>query len=255
MNEYNELSAGEIAALQVIYDARDDLIKTLERWNKPLTVKRFSLKDYVNGKIDLAIDLRWLSDGERQRPVLRQAYAGEGHAHSNAGFGIDHAEPKATSDSTEGSDRPNQDQDTVFVCVVEVTEGIEHIIPSLIRFYFIDDQVDKTFADPLYLSVANHRFHTLPSLLDGKGNVGTGLLPAQNDQLKHHMIQCRAQVMDSIPDNQSDVIRRVGNTSDFEGKPFEIVIVLDRDTVEVRIDERIQHIVKVNDVLISAFEL
>lgn len=228
MDNDHELTEGAIGLLEVLNDARDDLRKTMERWENRLILERLSFAEgYERGQFQIVLVYDFLDE---------EGLIGDSWSY-NMGVAID--------------------QIAMLVEIVQYTQGIERVIPSLIRFHHINQKIDSGTIQSLYFSVLDHRYKFIPRLLNGEIDVPCCSPTTQNNQFAHHIIQCTAQVVSGIPNQHNNVIMRIDDTFDaphITHVSAGIRIYLTDESVVVRIEPS-QQIVKVNDVLIGSFDL
>lgn len=146
------------------------------------------------------------------------------------------------------------DQQFVFVDVVELLEGKEHVtIPSLVRLYLIDHERSDGGQERLVWSFAKRLFEVAPRGIDWELFLPVSYrLPAN---FSPKVVECRTQVVQGIAEREAH----------FDGKfldcfnPNEVIqgilATVDGNVVDTRITKCPQVGFKVVDVLLGPFEL
>ena len=107
----------------------------------------------------------------------------------------------------------NSEQKAMLVNNVELMEQPERLIQSLVRLYRTDD-VKCIGRDLLYFSIADGRLVLLGSLSNRKVDVAVWNAATSLDKLPHEIVQRASQVVNSIANNQGNVVRDRIDVSD-----------------------------------------
>ena len=248
MDGNNILTPGEIGALNILYDARDKLRQTMERWDNRLTLEGLSFpEDYVQLRCSIILKLRLSSKSNCiQYAVLSNTQSPH----------LDDVVILVTYiDACDGSNRVQRDQQPVFVDIVQCVESTQGIIPSFVRLYDVEKKINEVRANNLYYSFVNGLFEFLPSFPDREFSFPIRCFTTQNDQIPDDIIQCRTQVLDGFANDNWNRCRGFLGLLETNDVFNAIHIFIDAKTVEIRFEEHVKHRVQLENVLIGPLGL
>src|ERR1039458_3173668 len=146
----------EESALDSVNDAADQFRQLDERWSNRLALHGQSLvKQYQRNRLTLLCDL----DISRTLKHCNGAVSRDNQGR------IDHfvASVVLSAKVNNGCDLHDWKHKPVFVEDVEIVEAPEGIIPSVVRFYDIHDEVNDFLGGLLYQSAIDGSYKTIPS--------------------------------------------------------------------------------------------
>ena len=157
--------------------------------------------------------------------------------------------------TSNGRNLHDWEQRPVFVEDVEIVKGPKGVIPSLIRFYDIHDEISDLFGGLLYQSAIDNCYKVIPGFSHWKfGKVVVMSQPSVYDFVNRN-IQRAFEVVRRISNDESNVSWKRVSHFDLKGLLSNISIFIDADTVKVTCTEDQNARVKVSDVLLGPFNL
>lgn len=243
----SNLTPGEVSLLNCLHDARNDLSKLIERWDNCLAFKNLSLvENYMDGRLAIAINLERIGVAKYKCIVFRDMNRGRKFFHYSAAGS--HCYGAETTESKDWN------QESMLVGNIKIVESVERVIPSLIWLYHVNDQIDYVCTGDLYFSTVDSRFKFLPRIPHREASPLRWLLSGHGDDLASREIEGGSQVMNGVTDDQRNVA-----TDGLEHPEFQdicaIRLVLDPQTISVRLDQCRDNSLKLRDVLYGPFNL
>jgi hypothetical protein len=192
------------------FDFRDDdsdfIRKSKERWNRWLAVERRDVtlsEGYLQGRLKLAFKLSYsLAPDEFDLFAELMVVNGDvGHdcapnVHSSSDFG----------DTSYGNDKP------VLVQVGQFVECGERRVPSVVRLYFIDQEIpERLWKPPLLRNLTKGTYEPVPVISNWEVNL-SGRVVTRADCGGKGVIKRGSEAVDSIANGQRDIlIERLGD--------------------------------------------
>lgn len=241
-------TVGEVRLLNCLYDARDELRELMQRWDNRLTLETLNIAEqYVKGRLSVILDLDFaghvktcaqfmvLSDLERKDSL-------------HVPFGLD-------SERTQRSDGEHRYEQPMFIGNVQIVKGAQGVIPSLVRLYDIKKESDHIGAETLYCSTVNGGFKFLPCLPKWELGFRRRSATSPNNKLISDMIERGVQVVNSIANDQGDLIGNFPSQAKCRDAISCMSVFLDTKMIKVSLHKSVEHIVQLTDVLIGPFDL
>jgi hypothetical protein len=243
------LTPGEAYLLEIVNDARDDLRHLMQRWDDRLTFQNLSfVEKYLEGRLSVVLDVE----------ITGCRYGFEYSALANNERHVDDSVSLVVLSvyAIQLRDREKRYQQSMFIGNIELIEGAENIVPSRVRLYPIQNQIDDISASSLYASTINSTFKFLPCLIERESRVFGRDSPGPNDNLASHEVKGGSQVVDGVPNHQGNFLGNAFGHFKLEDIVSFISIFLDVKAVKVCLDkEGCKDRVKLLDVLIGPFDL
>jgi hypothetical protein len=146
-------------------------------------------------------------------------------------------------------------QEPVFVEDVEIVQGPEGAIPSLVRFYGIHDEVGDCFGGLMYQSAFDGSYKFIPGF--SKWESSEVIVTSQ--PTKNNLVNCNIkrslEIMEGISNDESNVIGKRLSLLEMKNVISALRVVLNVDSVEIGCLEGQNASVKVRDVLVGPFDL
>jgi hypothetical protein len=233
--------SGEDFLFHLVQDSRDELGKLMERWDKRLTAKDSLVEKYLEARLSITLKLNIF--GKPHYIEFSVATDGEGAPCNNGS-------PSDGIDICESGNRYDRNQQGVFVHNVGIVQCAQGAVPSLVRLYVVDDQIDNIGSRSLYRSTIDGAYKFLPARLKWKSSVLTGVC---NDFVGSE-VERGTQIMDGVPQDGRNIFREFldGFVSEYV---MPSLIFLDAETVKISFDEVRQNGVELVDVLTGPFDL
>lgn len=234
--------------LNTFDDVADKFRQLLERWNHRLTLHGQSLvEEYQRDRLTLVCDLD-ISGGLKHRH-------GSIARHNQV-----HIDPLVASIifSAKANDRSNLHhwkQEPVFVKNVEIVKASEGIIPSLVRFYDIHDEVSDLFGGLPYQSAIDGVYKAIPTLPERECSVIVVPLQSSENDLIESNIQGTFEVVSGIADDEGKVVWKGFSYLDLKAIVSSLNVFINTETVKVSVGEGQDARVKIVDVLLGPFNL
>lgn len=190
----------EAFLFDVLNGCQDGFRQLMQRWNNRLTFK------------DLVFPEKYLE--ERFSFVLYD---------EGAGNSMHYVQVSATPNAKRASFHGNRaklernipqfrnskcgNQELVLIEDIHGVQGPQNSIPSLVGFYYVDNDCDKIDASNLYWSPINGCYKFLPAFSEGKVNV-VGKFPGYLEyDLGGNEVEGRSQVMQRIAQDEGDFLK------------------------------------------------
>jgi len=145
-------------------------------------------------------------------------------------------------------------QKPVFVENVEIVQGPKGVIPSLVRFYDIQDEVADLFGGLVYFRPFDGSYKVIPSFPKREN----GVVVVDSEVVKYDFIDSEikgtAKVVEGITDYGREVIWHGLSSIDLHAIVSELSVTLDAESVRVH-SKSTDHFVKVIDVLLGPINL
>jgi len=242
------LTDGEVCLLDCLHNARHELRQIMQRWDDRLTIENLSFaENYIEGRLSLICDIEvGVSRYHIQFSSLPNNKVNELKAITSLVFG--------TCPNKSG-DRGDGDQQLMFVHDVEVVKCAQGVIPSLVRFYRIDDNVDDGTGRSLYFPAIDGFYKFVTRVPKVELRLPVGCVSSQGDDLVSHQVQGRAQVVNCIANNQGNFTGHLLSGLELQDIISTIRVSLDVKTIEVRLEKCQENALKLIDVLVGPFDL
>ena len=247
MLDGGELRTGEDYLLNCLDGARDELRQLMQRWDNRLTLERLTFAErYREGRLAVALELEFA--GHRQHIYFTACVDSKG--------AIGECRRSCTTvDVRQRGNADNRRQPEMFVTDIQAVQDEDGItIPSLVRLYDVEDQSNDIGASHLYLSAIKGGFQFLPVGTDWELDVFRAA-PGAFDEFDRHVVKHGAKVMEDVAKPQLDFIGYWLRHCERQDVNARIRIVLDRQTVRIRLQEFGELPIKLVDVLIGPFDL
>jgi hypothetical protein len=234
--------------LDSFHDAANKFGHLLEMWNNRFTFQGQSIvEQYQQARLTLVcdLDIRVADARMNRRPIVDDDPIPNSNLLASVVF---------RQNAVHRSDLHEWKQKPVFVSNVEVVEGPEGVIPSLVGFYDIHDEVSDLFGGLLYQSTIDCAYHTIPGFSKRESSVVVvAAKPSENDFVDRK-IQSAFEVVESIPDDKSKVIWKGLSGIDLHDIVSELAVRMDAESVRVH-SKCNDHLVKIVDVMLGPFDL
>ena len=242
------LTDGEVCLLDCLHDARYELRQLMQRWDDSLTLENLSfVEDYIEGRLSLLCDLE--IGVSRYRINLSALSYSKANALKTIAPVVFCTHPNKSGDRGDG------DQQPMFVHDVEIVKCAQGVIPSLVRFYRIDDKVDDGTGRSLYFSIIDGFYKFIARIPKIESCFSVGGVSSQGDDLTSHQVQSSMQVMDRISNNQGNLAGHLLGCFKLKDIHSILRVSLDVKTIEVRLEKCQENALKLIDVLVGPFDL
>jgi len=149
-----------------------------------------------------------------------------------------------------------KNNDSVFVEIVQLVKCSKGIIPSLVWFYCIDDEVTELSSDLLFKSAINGLFKFIPRFMCRKMDIRGHVIPAQSSHnLRDGVIERGSQVVNDISDHRPKRKILCGRLPEISAEIASFRVFIDERRVEISRQEFINPRLRLLDVLIGPFNL
>ena len=233
----------------VLNDAADHMSQLLERWENRLILQGQSLvEEYEQGRLTLVCDL----DVSMARKWSDASLRGSENPKINSNF---LASVVLKAKVTQHADVHDWKQEPMLVNDVEFVQGPEGVIPSVVRFYGIHDEVRDCFGGLMYQSALDGSYKFIPSFSKWESAMVIITPKATENNLINCNVERPLEVVEGISDHERSV----------SWKSFRFLVAknifpslrgfIDNDVVEVTFLEIQNAVVKVTDVLLGPFDL
>lgn len=125
------------------------------------------------------------------------------------------------------SPRDDWYQKPVFVGIAELVKTANVTIPSLVRFYLVDNYVGSLWAEQLDVTLRKGGNDIFPCFSKGKINP-VGLTTETRNNFNSNEVECGSKIVDRIANDDGNIIRSFG-ASEFEEIISCIEIFIDTD--------------------------
>ena len=245
----DRFTPGEICLLECLDYARDELRELMQRWDDRLTAQGLSLvKAYVKGRCSVALYLDIGTGSERAYVNYSATTDDESTARERYT-----ADPRI--DVSECGNGRYRYQQSVLIRNVETVKCVDGVIPSFVRLYGIDDQIDDVGPGDLYLSAIYGVHKFLPRISKRKVRPSIRGSSGERYDLASQEIESRTQIVDRVPDNERNFAWHGLGLLELDNVLARVEIFLNAETAEVRIQEIGEHPIKLVDMLIGPFDL
>lgn len=240
----------DLANHDVFDDATHHFNELTKRWKNRLTSQGNSrVEQYENGRISVICDL-----------AITPSHFVSSYSPSADNPRLDNvliASVVFNSDAMDHVHMHYWEQDPVLVDNVQIVQGPQGIIPSLVRLYDIHDEIADISGCLMYQSAIDGRYKFIPRLTERKSSVVVVSVKPSKYDLINQNIQSSLKVMQSIADDQSKVsrVRHHARYLDLKHIVSCIRICLDKERVNCTINQEIAAGVKIQDVLIGPLDL
>jgi hypothetical protein len=143
----------------------------------------------------------------------------------------------------------------VLIKDVEIVQGPEDVIPSLIRFYGIHNETSDRAGGFLYQSSIDCTYKFISGFSDWKSSVGIVPSKAHKNDFIDGNIKCRFEIVEGVTDYQREIIWQGFSFRELENIISGLGVFLDAETVKVTCGEIQNATVKVSDVMLGPFNL
>ena len=200
-------------------DTKHRLRHLSEQWADRLAFGKrlFIAKRYVEGRLNLLCELDVLC-GEERHNFYIVFYRSEPTTVEGKQFGTatGNRYGPQISPITDGNEK------AVFVCDVQVVDGPEKIVPSLVRFETTND-IDDIGRGAVYVSPMNHLLKVIDGPREREGDV-FDLGSIQLDEVAGEQIERRPEVMNGVSHNRGQILRRLLLDPDNQCRPLRITL-------------------------------
>lgn len=242
----NLLTAGEISLLDCLHDARDDLRELMQRWDNRLVFEGLSLpEEYAKGRLSIVCYVELGGRGDRVEPTA--------FSHKEGQILKPVVVIVMRAYSAELRDGNNRNEQPMLVYNVQLMEGPQRIIPSLVRLYDVKNQITDVLPRHLYFSTIQRAYKFLPRISYWKIGVPSTRATGFDDNLASHEIEGCAQIVDSIANYQGNIAGQGFRVEREDILPSSVRVYL--QTVEVCFEEGNEGRVKLLDVAVGPFDL
>jgi hypothetical protein len=241
--------------LELADDPVHKLRKLMDKWKDRLAPNNLRFAErYLKGEIEIRV---------HYRPVKQSAEGAEFCAiFKNLGIGgvVRHLEGDVSritcgsSELKEAAHVPesNNQQEAVFVEVVELVEFQEVIAPALVRLNRVDEAY-RSCAHSLYLSRSSG-YVIGRSLVNRKAGILGRCLPVSLNELPSQVIERAAEVVNNISEDQRKRDWRAGDDFCLESIRSGLRIALKDKSVRIGITEQLASTIELADVVIGPFD-
>lgn len=241
------LSRRGVVLLDCLHDSQHQLRQLMQRWEDRLTFESLAFAEaYREHRMTLICDL------ERAGHRYRAEFAALTDAERQI---LDDDVPAPSRHAAQADYGHDWDEELVLVADVECVDGVESVIPTLVRTHRVYDEVDKGLTGRiLYFSILNGVYQFLPALRKGKGDKARGRDSGVGDDLVGNVIERRPEVVQGIPNQKR---RLAGHRSDgLESKDvLAVSVTVHAKAIEVALEESAKDRLKIADVFVGPFDL
>ena len=233
-------------------EVRDGWARVLQRWEHRLTRKTISLpEDYLSNRVAVVLDFMVGKGRDRFCGMITAArdaelWAVDGNCFSGGLVENDHFFHLRRV----GED----DELDVLVPVVTLADAEEKVIPSLVRLYRVNDEVEQERMG-FYWSLLKHAYKSVPIVAYRELGVAVGGVPEPPYYFVPHMVKGTTEVVEYVTNSKGDVIWNRRGLNSEELKTAQCRIRLRDDYPIVRAEVGGNAGVKLADVLIGPFDL
>jgi hypothetical protein len=228
-NKFRQLFPYETEALQHYDDAVDDLRQLLHGVKHRRTLQGQScLELYLEKGLSLVFDLR--SSGES----IHDSVA----ASPDASEIVDSAAIILDLQAASGCPIQDRDEEFVFVSNVQCVQGPNGVIPSVVRLYIVNDQIEQSGVGLMYFSALERVYKVIFGIPEresgvrvknGRNEGCNGFNPSQ--------IKSGFEIVHSIPEHKGNLLRKSFGRTIFHDEFSSLVVSLDDGSVRVRLKE------------------
>jgi len=220
-----------------------------ERWNNRFTFHKQSLvEQYRHGRIALICDL----DISTAKAFADTEVTFREHPSSNANrFAtlIFNANVINLRDVQDWKQKP------VLVENVEIVQGTDGVIPSLVRFYDIHDEVRDCLGGWAYCSAIDGCYKFIPGIGDRESSVFVPPVSSPKDNFINGQVQRPPEIVEGISEDERKLLWKGLSYNYLKNIISSLKITLNAETVGVICGEGKNSFVKVIDVLFGPFNL
>ena len=219
----------------------------MERWDNRLTLKNLHpSEEYIKRRLSIICDL--IISGTLYRSEF---------------FALVDKKRKITKGTTaivfpiNPSKRHNvniRDQEAVLVHDVELVKSPQGVIPSLVWFYRVQDQVENLSTGRLYFSSVHDGYEFMPGFSNSELSPLIGSITRQADDFTRHEVEGGTQIVNAVSNNERHIKGQFLGCLELDSI-CSIRILLDKDTMGVSLKEGIDKRIQLTDVLIGPFDL
>jgi hypothetical protein len=238
-------------SLELLNDVANKLNEINKRWQNKLTLCGQSLVEkYREGRLTLVCDLEISSSvagdiGSMDSPSLNK--------HGESGKLI--ASIVLQTNSLQHSNVYHWKQEPVFIEDVQFVQSPEGVIPSLVRFYDIHDEVSDCFGGLCYQSAFDGSFKFIPGFAEWKSRMGVVPSEFEKNNIVNGKVESTFQIVKGISDDGNHVTWKGLSHLELQKALSRIRVFLDAKAVVVTCGEADKSGLKVVDVLLGPFNL
>jgi hypothetical protein len=239
------LTDGDICLLEFIHNSRGQLIELFERWDNSLTFESISVaEEYAKGRLSIVCYVELGGSGER----LNFSTLADYKSRVNDFIVV----VIMRANTSQSSDRNNWDQQPMLVHDVPLVKTPQGLIPSLVWFDFIDDQVTDDVSGYLYFSTMDGFYKFVSRVADREIGIPGWDFPRHGNNFTGHEVQGGSQVMDNVANNQRNFPWKRLGVERQDIIPREVIV--DMQTVEIGFKKCSKTSLKLLDVLVGPFD-
>lgn len=243
----DERSSAEFGHSEVVKQLNDVPDLYLERVKHIQCIRELRKRSFVEEYRDGDLSLLFEVPAERNRDVVRRLFVRTPcESALNFPLFIFHL------DALNGRVFKNGQQETVFVINVQGVDRPDSPIPSLVRFYLANDKIEKTRNGFVYFNPAKRAFNVVSRRANRKFSLAIDTRRAKFSQNGHPcMIQSAMEIMDGIPDNQSDIGKEFVSIAEIMLQHFISTVRVDLDSSRVSLWQRGNNSFQFGDMLLG----
>jgi hypothetical protein len=188
------------AFLKLSNDFADVLRHVEKRWDNRVRAEGPFAKPYLDGRLSVILELEsnWGSEQDRFFAVYHELSSLRGLK------GLTSIWPEDL-DSRDSWHMDNGRDQFVFISNVEVVDGSEKLVPSLVRFERVKE-IDDLWSGPVYCSLENFCLKVFWPFGEREMNAGNAA-PMMAHDVARHDVESGPKVVDGIADDQRPIVR------------------------------------------------
>ncbi len=227
--------------------ALGQLGELMERWDNRLTLKGLAPAErYVNGDLRVLVDLDVTAGGEAEHlHAIFYRSEFDGRDGDTAPF---QAKP------LEASSLANGNEAVVLVCNVEVMDGAQRFVPSLVRLqraHFLND----LWAGSVYVSLCDGLLKAVDTDREGELNA-LGVAAVASDEFDGHVVEGAPEVVHGLAKNDAPYVGNfLPNLNHAIILSRNLRVCLSDQSVRASFDETCDLRVQVRDVMLGPLNL
>lgn len=239
--------------IDCIDNARYDLRQLMQRWDDRLILEGLVFSEaYKEGRLTVTCDLQ-----SREGARYRCHFAS--NLHNNPVKLKTWTEPFSRqalkNNVPDFGDVEYWRKKDMLVLNVQVVQSVEGVIPSFVWFYRMDDAVNNLARNSLFYSAIDLAYKFAPTFENWKFSPPTDVALRSADDITVSNIKCGAQVVDCVSNYELNALRRLSSELKIECKYTGLIVWLECESVEVRLDKFFNDSIQVVDVMIGPFDL
>ena len=230
--------------------AKRQLGELFQRWDNRLKWPLKVLEDYRRGALCIVVKFNAVSGRDIRDIDKIGAAAHEGISRHADGWYADRVEDREIRGHCSFD---HERQNGVLIRYVQLVEGIKSVALSPWEDFERDEKVFYPFTGCFYSFAAG--FVINPAIARGEYEVAVLRAAVQSDRLPRHVIESRANVVDSIAHYEGEMLGWITHESNSNLGLSGIGVVVDRESVRFSGDVCRKFGFKISDVMVGPFDL